>query len=254
MKHIFTGLLVCCLFTATAQKQKTMLFIGAHPDDETAITEVLVKYAKLNYKVIVMIATDGKDGTRVTNIPAGDSLGMLRKKETACGCAVMGIEPPIFLSIERLDTKKGTGNYFKYHRQLMDSLTLKIPQIKPDIIITAGPDGDTHHAEHIVVSGAITELLLREGWVNKYPLYYFTWKKDKEDLDELGYVDEQYLNVQVDYSDEEKKTALKVIECFVTQYTEAEMKEEAAKKIKDKQNTVYFRKFVTAKGLKKDFY
>lgn len=252
-RKLLTLLFIFFISICQAQKQKTMLFIGAHPDDETAITEVLVKYAKLKYKVIVMIATDGKEGTRVTNIPAGDSLGMLRKKETACGCAVMGIEPPIFLSIQRLDTKIGTGNYFKCHRQLMDSLLVRIPAIKPDIIITAGPDGDTHHSEHIVVSSAITELLLREGWVNKYPLYYFTWKKDKKDLEELGYVDEQYINVQVDYSDEEKQTALKVIQCFVTQYTKAEMQEEAAKKIKDKHNTVYFRKFVTAKGLKKDF-
>ena len=60
------------------QKRKTILFIGAHPDDETAISEVLNKYARLGNKIFVIIATDGKDGTRVTKIPAGDSLGNIR--------------------------------------------------------------------------------------------------------------------------------------------------------------------------------
>src|SRR5687767_15067955 len=87
------------------EKKKTILFIGAHPDDETAISEVLNKYARMGNRVFVIIATDGKDGTRVTNIPAGDSLGNLRKKETICACKTLGLESPIFLGIERLDTK-----------------------------------------------------------------------------------------------------------------------------------------------------
>ena len=132
------------------ENKRIILFVGAHPDDETAISEVLNKYARLGNKVFVIIATDGKDGTRVTKIPAGDSLGMLRRKESICGCKTLGVQAPVFLGIERLDTKIGTGKYFKEHQRFMDSLRVKIPFINPDIIITAGPDGDTHHSEHIV--------------------------------------------------------------------------------------------------------
>jgi LmbE family N-acetylglucosaminyl deacetylase len=46
--------------------------VVAHPDDEMAIGDVLVKYRRLGYKVYVIIATDGKEGVRVTSIPAGD--------------------------------------------------------------------------------------------------------------------------------------------------------------------------------------
>src|SRR5690349_21163368 len=113
----------------SARSKKVILFIGAHPDDETAISEVLAKYSRLGNKVYVIIATDGKDGTRVTKIPAGDSLGNLRKAESACGCKSLGLEPPIFLGIERLDTKIGIGEYFKAHQQLLDSLKIKIPFI-----------------------------------------------------------------------------------------------------------------------------
>jgi len=237
----------------TTQKKRTILFIGAHPDDETAISEVLNKYARLGNKIFVIIATDGKDGTRVTKIPAGDSLGNIRKAESACGCKTLGLEPPIFLGIARLDTKIGVGNYFKAHQQLLDSLKIKIPFINPDIIITAGPDGDTHHSEHIVVGAAVTELLLAEGWIEKYPLYHFAWKKGAESVDDLAYMDEQYFNVKVTYTSTDESKAIEALHCYVTQYTSEEFKEEAGRKLKDTANTIYFRRFVVKKGLKNDF-
>ncbi|MBX7108687.1 MAG: PIG-L family deacetylase [Chitinophagales bacterium] len=235
------------------EKKKTILFIGAHPDDETAISEVLTKYARLGKKVFVIVATDGKGGTRVTKIPEGDSLGAIRRTESICGCKTLGIEPPIFLGIERLDTKIGTGNYFKEHQRFMDSLKIKIPLINPDIIITAGPDGDTHHSEHIVVGATVTELLLAEGWVEKYPLYHFAWKKGVDSVDPGSYIDEQYVNVKVSYTDEDERKAIEALHCYVTQYTSDEFKEEADRKLKDTANIIYFRKFVVMKGLKEDF-
>lgn len=237
----------------TGGKKRTILFIGAHPDDETAISEVLTKYARLGNKVFVIIATNGKGGTRVTKIPEGDSLGAIRKMESACGCKALGIEPPIFLGIERLDTKIGTGNYFKEHQRFMDSLKVRIPLINPDIIITAGPDGDTHHAEHIVVGATVTELLLAEGWVKKYQLYHFAWKKGMESVDPGSYMDEQYVNVKIDYTTEDERKAIDALYCYATQYTPEELKAEADRKLKDKANTVYFRKFVVKIGLKNDF-
>lgn len=236
-----------------SQNKKTILFVGAHPDDETAISEVLNKYARLGNTVFVIIATNGKDGTRVTEIPAGDSLGNLRKAESTCGCKTLGLKPPIFFGIERLDTKIGTGKYFKEHQRFIDSLKARIPLLKPDIIITAGPDGDTHHSEHIVIGAAVTELLLAEGWVDKYPLYHFAWKKGAVSVDPGSYVDDQYFNVKVMFTPEDEKKAIEALNCYVTQYTAEELKEEAANKLKDKSNTIYFRKFVIKKGLKNDF-
>ena len=233
--------------------KRTILFVGAHPDDETAISEVLHKYARLGNKIVVIIATDGKDGTRVTKIPAGDSLGALRRMESICGCKTLGTQAPIFLGIERLDTKIGTGRYFKEHQRFMDSLGVRIPSINPDIIITAGPDGDTHHSEHIVVGGAVTELLLAEGWVEKYPLYYFAWKKGMVSIDPGSYMDEQYVNVKVNYTMEDEKKAIEALNCYTTQYTAEELKEEAAAKLKEVSNSINFRKFTIKKGVKNDF-
>lgn len=258
IKGIF---LLCLVFIAScslsdAQNtvgKRNILFIRAHPDDETAIGEVFAKYARLGIKVFVIIATNGNGGTRVTKIPEGDSLGNIRKTESECGCKALGIEPPIFFGIERLDTKIGTGVYFKEHQRFMDSLAQRIPMINPDIIITAGPDGDTHHSEHIVVGAAVTEWLLAEGLVEKYPLYHFAWKKGVESVDPGSYMDEQYVNVKVSFTAEDEQKAIEALYCYTTQYTAEELKSEADRKRTDSTNMVYFRKFVVMKGVRQDF-
>jgi LmbE family N-acetylglucosaminyl deacetylase len=238
---------------AQPAKQKTLLAIFPHPDDESAIAEVLIKYRGLGYNVQLIIATDGKDGTRVTKIPAGDSLGKLRKEETRCACRIMGITEPVFLGIERLDTKIGVGKYFGEHKRFLDTLKILIPKMKPDIILTFGPDGDTHHAEHIVAGTTITELLLQEGWVEKYPLYYVAWTKEQGEMLNLGYVNDKYLNVKIDYTQEQEIKALDIMPCYVTQYTPDELKQDREKKLADKNNVIHFRRFVVKKGMQNGF-
>jgi LmbE family N-acetylglucosaminyl deacetylase len=254
MRYIILSGLLLLSIDLFSQSDKTLLAIFPHPDDETAIAEVLIKYARLGYKVKLIIATDGKDGTRVTKIPAGDSLGNLRKEESRCACKIMGIDAPIFLGIERLDTKIGVGKYFREHKRLLDTLKVLIPAIHPDVILTFGPDGDTHHSEHIVTGATVTELLLQEGWVEKYPLYYLAWTKELGGLGDLGYVHEKYFNIKIEFSNEDELKGLEAMKCYVTQYTAEEMKDDHDKKIKDQNNFVHFRRFVVQKGMKNDLF
>jgi LmbE family N-acetylglucosaminyl deacetylase len=250
---------VCLLvsgFTSCSKgdTQKTLLHIVAHPDDEMAIADVLVKYSKMGYRVIVMIATDGEYGTRVTTIPEGDSLAKVRKLESICGCEKMGIEPPVFLSLERLDTKIGVRNYFNLHKQLRAALIEKIATIKPDIIITFGPDGDSHHSEHIVVGSAVTEVLLQQGWVDKYPLYYIAYNKSNNNGGELGYMDDRYINVEIKYSAEDELKGLDANRCFVSQLTKEELDADRVSKLADTSNTSFFRRFAVNKEKHKEFH
>lgn len=249
----FFGTMIYAQSDKIQQNQKTMLAIFPHPDDESAIGEVLIKYAKLGYKVHLIIATNGKDGTRVTKIPAGDSLGNLRKEETRCACKIMGIEEPVFLGIDRLDTRIGVGKYFGEHKKLLDTLKAIIPRINPEFIITFGPDGDTHHSEHIVTGAAVAELLLREGWVEKFPLYYLAWSKEQGDIFNLGYVNEKYFNVKINYSQQEEDKALEIMPCYVTQFTPDELVQDREKKLNDKNHTIYFRRFVVKNGMQEGF-
>lgn len=243
----------CNIDAQVTPKKKTLLAVFPHPDDESAVAEVLIKYAELGYNIQLIIATDGKEGTRVTKIPAGDSLGKIRKEETRCACKKMGIAEPIFLGIERLDTKIGTGKFFSEYKKFLTTLKEQIEKTNPDLIITFGPDGDTHHSEHTVCGSAVTEILLAEGWVEKYPLYYVAWTKEQGEQFDLAYVNEQYLNVKIIYTQEQEDKALAIMPCYVTQYTPDELKQDFERKRNDKKNFTHFRRLAVAKGFKNDF-
>lgn len=257
--RIFLRLTIICLaihFTTSGQtKGKTILGIFPHPDDENMIGAVLAKYARLGHHVYIIIATDGKDGTRVTKIPAGDSLGLIRQQESICACQKLNINPPIYLHIDRLDTKFGVRPYLTGRKTAMEELKKHIVKINPDILITFGPDGEYGHSEHIVAGAMVTELLLKEGWVDKYPLYFpVDIKEDVMDNDELSYVDKKYINLTVIYSHEDKQKMIEAGKCYVTQFTTGEINEMIDVATKNKANTKYFRRFIISQKTISEFW
>lgn len=231
----------CC---AEKSNSKTILVVFAHPDDETSIGPLLVKYGKTD-RIYLIVVTDGRLGTK-PGFPTGDTLVKLRQTESECACKIMGVEAPIFLGFpDGFDANNDVGKYLEQSKQLKEALTDKIEQLKPDIIITFGPDGDTGHPDHRMVSDMITEVILRNGWVNKIPLYYLGWlKKDDEKFKIVGglnTVDPKYLNVAIKFSEEDEQIAMKALECDKSQFSPEEIKEWRAIEKKDTSNTLYFR-------------
>ncbi len=165
----------------------------------------------------------------------------------------MGIKPPIFLSIDRLDTKKGIRTYLNGYALLLELLKEKITNIRPDIILTYGPDGDSHHSEHIVVGSAVTESILREGWVDKHPLYYLAAEEAPDMGYDLGALNSQYLNIRIEYTVEDELKTLAADTCFVTQFKPEEKRKDYEEKTKDKNNFKFYRRLDVYKGLKNEF-
>lgn len=245
-KYLFAALhtLIALLSYSQPSASKTIVGVFAHPDDENMMGSVLAKYAREGSKVYVIIATDGKYGTRVTKVPEGNSLGTIRQQESICACTQLGINPPIFLSIDRLDTKNGVRSYLNNHKKLLGELKKYIDSLKPDVLITFGPDGEYGHSEHIVVGASVTEVLLKESWVEKYPLYFLAWKKEQvADDDDLSYVADKYLDVEINFSDEDEKKSFEAAKCYVSQQTSDEIKEAIEQQTKDTENKIAFRKF-----------
>ena len=232
----------------------SVLYVAAHPDDENMIGPVLAKFGRLGYEVQVIIATDGRDGTRVTKIPAGDSLGKLRQQESICACTALQINAPIFLHLERLDTKIGVRAYLNAHQQLLVLLRKYIDHLNPDIIISFGPDGEYGHPEHIVVGSTVIDVLLREGWVERYPLYFPIVKKSRKEDPEISYADDRYINLEIAFSQTDKDKYFAAAKCYVTQFTQEEMKEIVESESNENNNLIHFRKFIVAKGVQKDLF
>lgn len=185
--------------------------IFAHPDDETTIGPVLANYASIS-DVHLVVATDGRYGvTDHAGLPAGDSLVAMRKLETECACAALGINPPHFLEAKDGLGLNGHRNFYEEVVQLKERIVKKISELQPEVILTFGPDGDTGHPDHRMVGLLNTEILLRENLVDKIDLYHFAWTKEqtKKFPEEwgLGWSHPDVLHTKIEFSAEDEEKA-----------------------------------------------
>ena len=158
-------LLVCILasmasvFAAGGEqgKPRTLVAVFAHPDDEGAASPLLARYAREGAQVYLIVATDGAAGSQQTTIPAGPELAKARAEEARCAAGALGIQPPILLGFP--DGKLGSYaddplRLFKATQRLHEELQ----RLRPDALITWGPDGGTGHPDHRLVSALVTQL------------------------------------------------------------------------------------------------
>ena len=245
----------------TLNKSRVIMVVLAHPDDEAALGHVLAKYASQQDKVFLVLACDGRYGVEEhAGIPAGDTLALVRKKESQCACSKLGIEPPIFLGLhDGLGLVTGLGDYFDQTKELKEKIKKQIEEINPDLIITFGPDGDTGHPDHRGISNITTEVILREGWYEKYPLYYIGWLKEKivsipqGQMTSLNYVDKKYLNIRIKFSEADRHKLFESLKCYKSQLTETDVNEWINAELKDTSFTFYFRRFITDAKENTDF-
>ena len=88
------------LVNAIINKKKTLVFVGAHPDDETfGIGGTLAKYASDGVNVYYICATRGEAGEVSTpELMTGySSVGDLRWTELKCAAQALGLIDVIYL-------------------------------------------------------------------------------------------------------------------------------------------------------------
>lgn len=254
--RVLVALLLLAAFSCQEQKETNKLMvILAHPDDESAVGQIMAKYAREQKKVYLIIAADGRYGVEDhAGIPPGDALVNIKKQESINACKILGIEPPIFLGAhDGFGVVSGLGEYFDQTNSLKAKIKDQIEKINPDAIITFGPDGDTGHLDHRGISDLTTELILREGWVDQYPLYYIAWPKEKVvnipqgNMTSLNYVDKQYLTTKIEYTKGDREKLFKALKCYKSQFTEQEINDWIEAELKDTSLVFYLRRFAIDK-------
>jgi N-acetyl-1-D-myo-inositol-2-amino-2-deoxy-alpha-D-glucopyranoside deacetylase len=137
---------------------RTLMAVLAHADDETPVGPILARYAREGAHVHVVIATDGAQGGANTSIPRGPELARVRAEEARCAANALGAQPPILLEFP--DGKLGD---FTSDPTLLFRLTARVAaelqRLRPDAIITWGPDGGVGHPDHRLVSDVVTQLV-----------------------------------------------------------------------------------------------
>lgn len=125
----------------------TILAVFAHPDDEAFGTGgTLARYAAEGCDVYLATATRGEAGQiALPALATPASLPAVRERELRCACQIYGIHPPIFL--DYVD-----GQLAIVHQgQAVGKLVKIIRQLRPQVMITFGPEGIYGHYDHLAV-------------------------------------------------------------------------------------------------------
>jgi LmbE family N-acetylglucosaminyl deacetylase len=137
---------------------RTLVAVFAHADDEGSVAPILARYAREGVRVYLVIATDGAQGGAHTSILRGPELARVRGEEARCATDALGIHAPILLGFPDAQL----GSYMEDRTRLFQ-LTARVQEelerLRPDAVITWGPDGGTGHPDHRLVSSVVTQLV-----------------------------------------------------------------------------------------------
>jgi len=166
-----------------------LMAVVAHPDDEAlGFGGTLAKYAAEGVEVFVLSATRGDAGRYRGHLPGSDAhpgadaLARIREAELRAAAAELGVH-----EVDLLD----------YHDQQLDravpgeviaGIARHLRRIRPEVVVTFGPDGAYGHPDHVAISQFTTAAIVAAAELAPPPgvdaggpphsvskLYYLAW-------------------------------------------------------------------------------
>ncbi|MHB0868648.1 MAG: PIG-L deacetylase family protein [Chloroflexota bacterium] len=154
-----------------------VMVIAAHPDDESGFAGgYLAKLAKEGNDLYIVEVTRGEGGeVGVPPVGPKSRLGEYREEEMKCAAAALGarelrflgfIDPSIEIGEPPKPIEAGMAEF-------ASAVAQQIADVRPDVIITHGSNGEYGHPQHIYTFEAVREALRRLApW---YPTEMLTW-------------------------------------------------------------------------------
>jgi LmbE family N-acetylglucosaminyl deacetylase len=136
----------------------TILGVWAHPDDEAYLSAGLMARAVRNgSRVACVTATRGEGGSMDEEQWPSDRMGEVRTEELERSLAILGVDEHFWLDLPDIDMQTGLPeDGYERVRDLVED-------VRPDTILTFGPDGMTGHEAHKSVSRWAVEALHEVG-------------------------------------------------------------------------------------------
>jgi len=132
---------------------RRLMAVLAHPDDESmALGGTLAKYAAEGVQTTVVCATRGdagRYGAERGAVPP-DELGRIRTRELNDATRILGVRDVHFLGyrdgqVDRADPDEAVRKIVEHIRR-----------VRPQVVVTFGPDGLYGHPDHIAISQLTT--------------------------------------------------------------------------------------------------
>ena len=196
-----------------------LLAVFAHPDDETFRPGgTLALLARQGIHVHVLTATRGQAGScGEPPICTPAELPAVRERELHCACTALGTQPPHLL------------DYVDGHLQEVDAETMvthilsMVNEIKPQILLSFGPDGLSGHPDHIVIGQWAAEAFRRAEVVAAlYTVAVPQSLAQKLDMRQIHSVPDEAIALTVDVSSI-WETKLAAMRCHATQLSSSPM-------------------------------
>ncbi len=139
---------------------RRMVFIGAHPDDETfGVGGSLATYTDRGVQVYIVCATRGEVGEIADpSLATPETLAYVRELELRCACGTLRIEQPTFLGYR--DSGMAGDPLNNDPRSLAQAsaetvtsqLVAWLRKVRPQVVITFEPGGGYGHPDHVAIS------------------------------------------------------------------------------------------------------
>jgi LmbE family N-acetylglucosaminyl deacetylase len=138
--------------TDTAGELGTILGVWAHPDDEAYLSAGLMATAiAAGRRVVCVTATQGEAGFPADDPRSVEQRKSLRQQELAASLGILGVTEHRWLGPTR--TGYGDGQCAAVpDAEAAAAIAAIIEQVRPDTVLTFGPDGGTGHPDHIAAS------------------------------------------------------------------------------------------------------
>ncbi len=227
---ISIALLLALAPVAMPQKSPhTMMVVFAHEDDEVFIGPLLAHYARQGMKIHLVIMTQGTAGRPGVShgIPNGPELARVRAEEARCSCRQLGIEPPVILEFEDGQLGKVARPPWDYLARAEREIRRLFAEIRPEVVITFGPEGAYGHPDHRLAGDVVTQVVQSGADGAPPQLFYPGIPKDRlsswRGQEPLSAADPSYLTVRVPYSKDDFAVFQKSFRCYKTQFLPEEI-------------------------------
>jgi LmbE family N-acetylglucosaminyl deacetylase len=134
-----------------------LMAIFPHPDDETlGLGSTLARYSSEGVETYLLCATRGERGwfdSEGSN-PGLEGVARIREAELRCACENLGLHEVSFLDYIDGDVDQAKPE------EIIGKIVTHIRRIKPQVVVTFGPDGAYGHPDHIALSQFVNGALV----------------------------------------------------------------------------------------------